>query len=70
MTEPRQTPVYECYKDEDCGPEQACNDRTCINPCADGCGVGALCRVIDHKPYCSCPIDYTGNAKIRCIPRK
>lgn len=70
FTEPRQPSIFECYKNEECGPEQACIDRTCVNPCINACGSGALCRVIDHEPKCSCPVGYTGNSKTRCTPRK
>lgn len=56
--------------DNECGLEQACVERTCINPCTDACGIGALCRVINHKPQCSCPRGYNGDANTRCIPRK
>ncbi|XP_037295454.1 uncharacterized protein LOC119189544 isoform X2 [Manduca sexta] len=66
--EPKQTFIWECYNDEECGSERACIDRTCINPCLKSCGIGALCRVIDHKPLCTCPRGYSGDALERCVP--
>lgn len=65
---PRHT-TWECYNDEECGSERACIDRACVNPCLDACGAGALCRVIDHKPQCSCPRGYSGVATLHCVPR-
>lgn len=67
---PQEPIVWECYEDNECGPERACIKRSCVNPCIDGCGIGALCRVIDHKPQCSCPNGFSGDAYIRCLPRK
>lgn len=68
--EARQPSIFECYKDDECGPEQACNKRACINPCLNSCGPGALCRVINHKHQCSCPNGHTGDANVKCTPRK
>lgn len=68
--EPRQPQIWECYMDDECGPERACIDRMCLNPCNNYCGVGALCRVSHHKPICSCPKGHSGEPKIRCIPRE
>ncbi|XP_028157244.1 uncharacterized protein LOC114350564 isoform X7 [Ostrinia furnacalis] len=65
--EPRQQ-VPECYSDDECSTERACRDRQCVNPCANACGPGALCRVIDHKPQCSCPSGYSGVATRQCVP--
>lgn len=70
IAEARQPTTWECYSDDDCGQERTCIDRICINPCDNSCGLGALCRVINHKAICSCPRGYTGDATIRCIPRK
>lgn len=67
--EPRNN-IPECYADDDCSSERACRERFCINPCVDSCGTGALCRVIDHKPQCSCPRGYSGNPVVQCVPRE
>lgn len=62
-------PTWECYSDDDCSEERTCLERICVNPCDNSCGIGALCRVINHKAICSCARGYTGDATIRCIPR-
>jgi hypothetical protein len=60
----------ECYTDDECNLERSCQNRFCVNPCTNACGPGALCRVINHKPQCSCPQGYTGLPHVQCVPRK
>lgn len=58
----------ECVINPDCSLNQACSNMKCINPCADACGFGAECQVVNHFPVCSCPQGYTGDALISCTP--
>ncbi|KAG8232833.1 hypothetical protein J437_LFUL013159, partial [Ladona fulva] len=43
--------------DNDCPNERACVNSQCVDPCSlrGACGDGALCRVVLHRPRCSCP---------------
>lgn len=67
---PVQTPQAECDRDDDCPNDRTCLNQYCVNPCTTGdyCGRGALCHAQDHNAVCRCPIGYTGNPKINCIP--
>lgn len=56
----------ECSVDSDCSPNRACSNQKCRDPCAGTCGENALCHTISHKPHCTCPPGYTGNAFSRC----
>jgi len=58
----------ECTAHEDCSPHQACFELKCIDPCVDACGTNAICKVVNHKPICSCPKDYTGHPFESCRP--
>jgi hypothetical protein len=62
----------ECDSDDQCPFDRTCLNERCVNPCgqSDSCGRGALCYTESHKAVCKCPIGYTGNAAIKCIPRK
>lgn len=54
----------ECTKDDDCPTERSCINAVCRDPCA--CGPNAVCKVINHKPLCSCTLGYDGNPDIAC----
>lgn len=56
----------ECNVNSDCDKNEACSNQKCINPCPGACGVGAICEVINHYPFCKCPPRYTGNPSTRC----
>lgn len=56
--------IGECASDPDCPSEKACVNGLCRDPC--DCGPNAECRVRDHKPVCSCPTGYQGNAELEC----
>ncbi|KAK7008174.1 hypothetical protein SK128_009294 [Halocaridina rubra] len=58
----------ECTKHDDCRSYQACYQLKCIDPCEGSCGIGANCKVEDHKAICSCPKDFTGHPFDRCKP--
>lgn len=62
----------ECYMDTDCTKDRSCVNQICVNPCLVGnpCSSGAFCHVQDHSPICRCPVDYEGNPRFECRPRK
>ena len=62
----------ECYANNDCSKDRQCINSQCKNPCVAGdpCGRNSLCHVDNHNPICKCPIDYMGDPRIECIPRK
>lgn len=53
-----------------CPNEKACISGRCIDPCSlrGACGENALCRVVLHKPRCSCPQCYVGKPFTECRP--
>ena len=61
-----------CRGDRDCPDYTACENRKCINPCAerDPCARNANCRVIAHQPVCTCPDGYIGDPQTSCSLRK
>lgn len=56
----------ECVINSDCPREKACFGQKCKDPCIGACGINSLCQTVNHKPVCSCPIGFTGNARIQC----
>ncbi|XP_077268367.1 uncharacterized protein LOC143900640 [Temnothorax americanus] len=60
----------ECTSDLECPNEKACINLQCLDPCAlrGACGINALCRVVLHKPRCSCPQCYIGMPHTACHP--
>ena len=61
-----------CASNNDCPDYTACENRKCINPCAekDPCARNAYCKVIRHKPVCTCPDGYIGDPTTSCELRK
>merc|ERR1712079_937945 len=57
-----------CASNSDCPDYTACENRKCINPCAekDPCARNAYCKVIRHKPVCTCPDGYIGDPTTSC----
>lgn len=55
-----------CRSDDECTEDEACVNGKCTSPCS--CGLNAICEVIFHKPICTCPPGYIGNALSRCEP--
>jgi hypothetical protein len=45
----------ECIVSSECPLDKACSSQKCIDPCPGSCGRGAVCKVINHSPLCSCP---------------
>ena len=66
------TVVAGCTSDDDCPLYTACRDTRCINPCADEnpCGRYASCRVINHRPECTCPDGFIGDPTTSCELRE
>ena len=64
--------VVGCETDQECPDYNACQNRKCINPCAedDPCAPSANCKVIGHQPVCTCPDGYIGDPRTECKLRK
>lgn len=56
----------ECIQDLECPHNRACSNKKCIDPCTGACGIRAECRVINHKPICTCLHGYTGSPHVLC----
>lgn len=61
-----------CRSNSDCPDYTACENRKCINPCAvkDPCARNAFCKVVNHRPVCTCPDGYIGDPQTSCELRK
>ncbi|KAG7155061.1 Neurogenic locus Notch protein-like 4, partial [Homarus americanus] len=60
-----------CSSDIECQLREACLDGECRDPCTTvppPCGVGARCRVINHRTICQCPDGYEGDPRDLCTP--
>ncbi|KAK8736643.1 hypothetical protein OTU49_017434, partial [Cherax quadricarinatus] len=57
----------ECIINSHCVTTRACINQRCIDPCADSCGVDAICKVLNHNPICSCPDGYVGDPFRLCL---
>lgn len=55
----------ECTRDDECAFNLACKNERCEDPC--NCGVGAQCRVDNHRAQCRCPPGYSGNPLVSCV---
>ena len=62
--------VIGCRTDPECPTDRACRNKDCINPCIyeNPCAPNAECLVSQHQPQCRCPIGYTGNPRVACVP--
>ena len=58
----------ECTSHSECAAHQACFQLRCTDPCVGACGVGAECKVTNHKAICSCPKGYEGHPFDSCRP--
>ena len=59
----------DCTDDVDCPATATCIENTCRDPCIISpslCGLNANCKIVDHKPICSCPLRTTGDPNV-CI---
>ena len=63
---------FGCTSDNDCPDYTACQNRKCINPCAERrvCAPNAICTVTRHKAVCACPDGYIGSPEVTCERRK
>ena len=60
-----------CSNDQECPDWNACFNSQCKDPCAsDPCAIEAFCSTHNHQARCSCPEGWTGDPKVKCIPRK
>ena len=58
----------ECVIDTDCTSTFSCIRSKCQDPCPGTCGINTECRVINHRPACTCIQGYSGNPFQYCIP--
>lgn len=56
----------ECVINSDCPRDKACFSQKCRDPCIGACGINSICQTVNHKPICSCPVGFTGNARVQC----
>lgn len=56
----------ECVINSDCPRDKACFSQKCRDPCIGVCGINSICQTVNHKPICSCPVGFTGNARVQC----
>ena len=61
-----------CSSDSECASNQACRDRSCINPCTNDkpCSSSAICSVRSHKATCKCPPGFEGDPYRQCRKSK
>ena len=60
---------YECLSDPDCPTTQKCENEKCVDPCQ--CARFADCSPRNHRGYCTCIPDYTGDPYgVACTPSK
>lgn len=64
--------VVGCQNHNTCPLDKACIHGRCSNPChvPHSCGIGAICRPNNHQAECTCPTNFKGDSKVRCIPRE
>ncbi|CAG2101907.1 unnamed protein product, partial [Medioppia subpectinata] len=62
--------IIGCKFDENCPNDRTCLNKQCLNSCdyPDSCGVNGICTTVGHRPRCSCPPGFTGDASIQCTP--
>ena len=61
-----------CSSDFECATNQACRDRSCINPCTNDkpCSPSAICSTRNHKATCKCPPGFEGDPYRQCTKSK
>jgi hypothetical protein len=58
---------HECKSDNECGPQESCNDYKCTSAC-NQCGKNAICSVvINHHATCECPKGFLGSPYNECF---
>ena len=60
----------ECTTNAECPTDMACSNQKCKNPCLGVCGFNSECRVLSHKPLCTCIEDYEGEPTRGCTRRE
>ena len=71
MTLSFSAPQPECLVDPDCPSHLACINEKCENPCFTlSCGIGAECKVKNHRAICVCRPGLVGNPHEICEERK
>jgi len=61
----------ECTIDPECRLELACIQLRCEDPCTQvRCGVNAICKVVNHRAFCTCQRGYEGNPLTICEERE
>ncbi|CAB4059878.1 unnamed protein product [Lepeophtheirus salmonis] len=59
--------AYECLSDPECPDHLHCISEKCVDPCK--CAANAECDARNHRGYCACIIDFTGDPYgIECTP--
>lgn len=58
----------ECVVSSECPKNKACSNKKCVDPCPGLCGLGTICRVLNHSPICACEVEFTGDPFVRCFP--
>lgn len=57
----------QCRLNSECSDSKACINDRCSDPCVTGaCAQNAICKVKNHRPICTCPPNFTGNAYYIC----
>lgn len=59
----------QCTSDDSCPSTHACYNKNCVDPCQQdrSCHPSQECKVVNHKPVCSCPAGFTQQTD-KCIP--
>ncbi|XP_046661270.1 adhesion G protein-coupled receptor E1-like [Homalodisca vitripennis] len=58
--------IKNCTMNSDCPEEKACINEHCEDPCKDACGLNTICKVIKHRPICSCSPEHVWDPLIGC----
>jgi hypothetical protein len=56
----------ECVSNSECPSNKACVNEKCVDPCVGSCGPNADCRVVSHRPMCTCQAGFTGDPFSGC----
>ncbi|EFX65777.1 hypothetical protein DAPPUDRAFT_229540, partial [Daphnia pulex] len=58
----------ECVLSSECPSNRACINQKCVDPCLGTCAPNGECRVVNHRPVCSCATGYSGDGFSNCQP--
>ena len=61
-----------CSSDSECSQSQACQSRSCRNPCISDnpCSQTAICSPKNHRATCTCPPGFEGDPYRQCSKSK